>query len=51
LTVTAPTILGKDVQFFVAGGTLGETATITLTMTDSFGNVKTDTLAFTVVAP
>lgn len=51
LTVTTPEILGKDVQFFISGGNLNETATITLVMTDSFGNIKHDTLAFTVVAP
>jgi hypothetical protein len=51
LTVTTPEILGNDVQFFISGGSLGETATIALQMTDSFGNVKNDTLSFCVVAP
>jgi hypothetical protein len=50
-TVSVPTILGHQVRFLVSGGTLNETCTVTLTMTDSFGNVKKDTLAFTVVAP
>jgi hypothetical protein len=44
-------MLGRDVVFFVAGGAIGETATVTVTMQDSFDNVKIDTLAFTVVAP
>lgn len=42
---------GNDVVFFLTGGQLGETLTVTLQMTDSFDNIKTDTLAFTVVAP
>ena len=50
LTVTMPTILGHQVQFFISGGNLNETATITLTMVDSFGNTKIDTVLYTVVA-
>jgi len=46
-----PKILGTDVVFFVVNGNIGETATFTLTITDSFGNVKKDTIKFTVVAP
>lgn len=47
----APVILGQDVQFYLTGGALNETLTVTLTMTDTIGNVKNDTLVFTVVAP
>lgn len=50
-TVDTPTVLGREIQFFVDGGTVGETATVTLVMTDSFANVKTDTISFTVIAP
>jgi hypothetical protein len=49
-TVNTPTILGTDVVFLLSGGKLGERATLTLTMTDSLGNIKHDTIKFTVVA-
>jgi hypothetical protein len=49
-TVEDPIILGTDVVFFLVGGTLNEQVTVTLTMTDDLGNVKTDTIKFTVVA-
>jgi hypothetical protein len=45
------TILGKDVVFFLDGGDLGETFVVTITITDSFGNTKTDTISFHVLAP
>lgn len=50
-TVNDVAILGKEIIFFLSGGVLGETAIITLVMTDSFGNIKTDTISFHVVAP
>jgi hypothetical protein len=50
-TVDAGKVQGKEVIFHISGGTVGETSTVTLTMTDSFQNVKKDTLKFTVVAP
>jgi hypothetical protein len=50
-TVQTPTILGTDVVFFLIGGTLNEQLTVTLVMTDDLGNIKTDTIAFTVIAP
>ena len=51
-TVTPPaTVLGNEVVFFLTGGELGETFIVTLVMTDSFGNSKTDTISFHVVAP
>jgi hypothetical protein len=46
----APSILGFVCVFYTVGGNLGEAPTVTLTMTDSFGNVKIDTVGFTVVA-
>jgi len=46
----APTFQGSDVIFFLTGGALGETFSVALQMTDSFGNIKHDTIAFTVVA-
>lgn len=48
---SAPVIVGSDVQFYLTGGALNETLTVSLAMTDSIGNVKNDTVAFTVVAP
>jgi len=50
-TVDTPVILGTDVVFKLSGGTTGERVTLLMTMTDSLGNVKTDTLKFIVVAP
>src|SRR5262252_8755310 len=46
----APSFQGSDVIFFLTGGALGETFSVMLQMTDSFGNIKHDTIAFTVVA-
>jgi hypothetical protein len=48
--VSTPTILGTDVVFLLEGGTLGERVTVKLTMTDSLGNIKHDTIKFTVIA-
>ena len=50
-TTDAGQVKGQEIIFNVMGGTLGETCTVTLTMTDSFNNVKKDTIKFTVVAP
>jgi len=51
-TITPPAIvLGKEVIFFLTGGTVGETLTVSIVMTDSDTNVKRDTIKFTVVAP
>lgn len=50
-TIDKSSILGSEVVFFLKGGELGETLTVTLAITDSFGNIKTDTLSFHVVAP
>ena len=50
LTVSNVSVHGFEIIFFVSGGALNETATLTLTMTDSFGNVKHDTINLTVVA-
>jgi hypothetical protein len=44
-------IKGKEVIFYLTGGTIGETCTVSLTMTDSFDNIRHDTLKFTVIAP
>ena len=50
-TVGNISILGPEVSFFLIGGALNERLTVTLVMTDNFGNIKTDTISFTVVAP
>jgi hypothetical protein len=42
-------ILGQDVVFLLTGGILGETLTVTVVITDSFENIKTDTISFHVV--
>ena len=47
----APKILGKEVIFFLTGGTVGETLTVSVMIEDSFGNIKNDTVAYTVIAP
>ena len=44
-------VLGDEVVFFLTGGVQGETLTVSVTMTDTDGNVKNDTIAFTVIAP
>jgi hypothetical protein len=52
LTVTdPPTVLGREIVFYLNGGVVGETAILTIVMTDSFENIKTDTLHMTVLAP
>jgi hypothetical protein len=51
LTVSNIQMLGRHIYFFLTGGTANEQATLTLTMTDNFGNVKKDTVQFTVVTP
>ena len=50
-TVTNPSVLGNEVVFFLTGGVAGENFIVTIMMTDSFDNVKTDTIAFHVLAP
>jgi hypothetical protein len=50
-TVDDVTVLGPEVKFLLVGGTLSEQLTVTLEMTDNVGNIKTDTIKFTVVAP
>lgn len=42
-------VLGPDVFFFLIGGTLHERLMVTLVMTDNIGNIKRDTISFTVV--
>ena len=42
---------GKQVVFFMNGGNVNESFTVTVTMTDSISGVKKDTIAFMVVAP
>lgn len=49
-TVGNISILGHDVIFFLSGGTLNERVMVALTMTDDLGNIKHDTIAFTVIA-
>jgi hypothetical protein len=49
-TVDTSSISGNEIVFFLSGGALGETLTVTVVMTDSVNNVKHDTIAFTVVA-
>jgi hypothetical protein len=50
-TVDDVTVLGREVVFFLQGGETGETLTLSVVMTDSLGNLKNDTILFTVVAP
>jgi len=46
-----PEILGKEVIFFLTGGTVGETLEVDVRIEDSFGNIKNDIVAYTVIAP
>jgi hypothetical protein len=50
-TVGSVTILGPDVFFLLTGGELNERLTVSLVMGDNLGNIKRDTIAFTVIAP
>lgn len=49
-TIGSHEIDGPNIVFFLVGGTLNEQLTVTLQMTDSFGNIKNDTIAFTCIA-
>jgi hypothetical protein len=49
--VSESVILGSVVTFFLIDGVVGETLTVNIVMTDSLGNIKRDTIMFTVVAP
>jgi hypothetical protein len=49
-TVSDIEISGPRIVFLLTGGTLNERVTVTLTMSDNFGNIKHDTIFFTVVA-
>jgi len=48
-TVSNEMILGQDIVFLLTGGILGETLMVTVVITDSFENIKTDTISFHVV--
>jgi hypothetical protein len=50
-TIGQTSILGHQAIFFLSGGIVNEQLTVTLVMTDSLGNIKNDTINFTVVAP
>jgi hypothetical protein len=50
-TVGNVSVLGPEVVFFLSGGALNERLKVSLVMTDKLGNQKTDTIAFTCVAP
>jgi hypothetical protein len=50
-TIQSSEILGDTVVFFLTGGNLGETLTVSLTMTDTDGNIKNDQIYYTVVSP
>lgn len=52
VTVGSPvTEDGHKIRFFVQGGTLNQAFTVSVAMTDSKGQIKNDTIEFTVVAP
>jgi hypothetical protein len=50
-TVDDSSVLGKEVVFFISGGMQGERATVSIVATDTSGNVRNDSLIFTVLAP
>jgi uncharacterized protein YacL (UPF0231 family) len=49
-TVGDVQILGHEIIFFLSGGEVNERLNVALTMTDDLGNIKHDTIAFTVIA-
>ena len=49
--VTGVTVLGDDVVFFLSGVEVGDQLTLTLTMSDTRGRTKLDSIQFTVVPP
>jgi hypothetical protein len=49
--VSGVQVLGRDVIFNVAGGLLNLPVTLTVTITDSLGNILPDTVALIGVAP
>jgi hypothetical protein len=51
LGITNIQMLGRHIYFFLSGGAVNEQVTLKLTMTDNFGNIKNDTIHYTVVAP
>ena len=51
LTIANIQLLGRHIYFFLTGGNVNEQVILTLTMTDNFGNIKHDTLQYTVVTP
>jgi hypothetical protein len=50
-TVNDNVVLGDEVVFFLTGGVQGEHVTLSVAMTDTDGNIKHDTIIFSVVAP
>lgn len=50
-TINGTLAIDNKVLFYVNGGVLAETFTVSIQMTDSKGEIKNDTMAFTVVAP
>lgn len=51
LTATVDGVTAKDhhLTFFTNGGTLNETFTVSVQITDTLGQIKNDTVEFTVV--
>jgi hypothetical protein len=50
-TIGEITVLGREVVFFTVDGVSGENFNVLIQITDSLDNVKSDTIAFTVVPP
>ncbi len=51
VTISDVQVMTQHLYFFVEGGSEGETFTVTVTITDSRGEVAIDTIDFFVVAP
>lgn len=52
ITISGVAIQGDDTGvFLVSGGTAGDTFTVTVTLTTSYGEIKKDSIPFLVVAP
>lgn len=51
LTISAITVYADYITFFVQGGVVNESITLSIQTTDSIGEIKNDTVELFVVAP
>lgn len=51
VTVDQASVTADDLYFWVSGGSLNETFSVQVQVTDTLGEIVIDTIGFTVVAP